>query len=71
DIKMTATMAVTSVQSESELDMEKAKLQVTLDLDVKKSLAKYAIDKQQTMSEVVETAIKEFLSDHTNGKGAK
>ena len=67
---MTATMAVTSVQSESELDMEKAKLQVTLDLDVKKSLAKYAIDKQQTMSEVVETAIKEFLSDHTNGKGA-
>ncbi|MFN5474177.1 MAG: hypothetical protein ACK5YH_15610 [Pseudanabaena sp.] len=68
---MTATMAVTSVQSESELDMEKAKLQVTLDLDVKKSLAKYAIDKQQTMSEVVETAIKEFLSDHTNGKGAK
>ncbi|MFN9857996.1 MAG: hypothetical protein ACK556_07750 [Pseudanabaena sp.] len=64
-------MAVTSVQSESELDMEKAKLQVTLDLDVKKSLAKYAIDKQQTMSEVVETAIKEFLSDHTNGKGAK
>lgn len=69
---MTATMAVTSIQSqkESESDMDKAKLQVTLDLEVKKSLAKYAIDKQQTMSEIVETAIKEFLL-RTNSKGVK
>jgi hypothetical protein len=64
-------MAVISTQSPTETDMDKAKLQVTLDLDVKKSLAKYAIDKQKTMSEIVETAIKEFLGDRTNDKGDK
>ena len=64
-------MAVISTQSPTETDMDKAKLQVTLDLEVKKSLAKYAIDKQKTMSEIVETAIKEFLGDRTNSKGAK
>jgi hypothetical protein len=68
---MTAAMAVISTQSPTETDMDKAKLQVTLDLDVKKSLAKYAIDKQKTMSEIVETAIKEFLGDRTNDKGDK
>ena len=68
---MTAAMAVISTQSPTETDMDKAKLQVTLDLEVKKSLAKYAIDKQKTMSEIVETAIKEFLGDRTNSKGAK
>lgn len=62
-------MAVISTQSPTETDMDKAKLQVTLDLDVKKSLAKYAIDKQKTMSEIVETAIKEFLGDRTNNRG--
>ena len=46
--------------------MDKAKLQVTIDLEVKKSLAKYAIDQQKTMSEIVECAINEFLSDRTN-----
>ena len=65
---MTVSMAVISSQNITELDMDKAKLQVTLDLDVKKSLAKYAIDQQQTMSEVVEIAIKEFLSDRTTAK---
>ena len=64
-------MAVISTQSPTETDMDKAKLQVTLDLEVKKSLAKYAIDKQKTMSEIVETAIKEFLGDRTNKKEAK
>lgn len=68
---MTVSMAVISRQNITELDMDKAKLQVTIDLDVKKSLGKYAIDQQQTMSEIVETAIKEFLSDRTNSKGAK
>ena len=68
---MTAAMAVISTQSPTETDMDKAKLQVTLDLEVKKSLAKYAIDKQKTMSEIVETAIKEFLGDRTNKKEAK
>ena len=62
-------MAVTSIQSATESDMDKAKLQVTIDLEVKKSLAKYAIDKEKTMSEIVEGAINEFLSKRT--KGAK
>ena len=66
---MTVTMAVTSIQSATESDMDKAKLQVTIDLEVKKSLAKYAIDKEKTMSEIVEGAINEFLSKRT--KGAK
>jgi hypothetical protein len=65
---MAVSMAVISSQNITQLDMDKAKLQVTLDLDVKKSLAKYAIDKQQTMSEIVEIAIKEFLGDRTNAK---
>ena len=57
-----------------EHEMAKAKLQVFIDADLKKTIAKLAIDKETSVTELVEQAlIKQYvtndkLSDHTTAK---
>jgi len=71
---MTAVIAVTSCNQHEISEMAKLKLQVTIDGDIKKSLAKLAIDKEKTMSELVEEALQvTFFSDSTSTttKGVK
>ena len=52
--------------------MSKVKLQVSIDSDIKKNLAKLAIDREKTMSELVEDALQRaFFGDRTKSKGAK
>ena len=66
---MTAVIAVISCNQHEILEMAKLKLQVTIDGDVKKNLAKLAIDKETTMSELVEEALQvTFFSDRTKSK---
>ena len=65
-------MAVTSCNQHSVTEMSKVKLQVSIDSDIKKNLAKLAIDKDKTMSELVEDALqKAFFGDRANIKRAK
>jgi len=69
---MTVFMAVTSCNQHSVTEMSKVKLQVSIDSDIKKNLAKLAIDKDKTMSELVEDALqKAFFGDRANIKRAK
>ena len=69
---MTVFMAVTSCNQDSVTEMSKVKLQVSIDSDIKKNLAKLAIDTEKTMSELVEDALQRaFFSDRTKSKGAK
>jgi exosome complex RNA-binding protein Rrp42 (RNase PH superfamily) len=71
-LTMTVFMAVTSCNQHNVTEMSKVKLQVSIDSDIKKNLAKLAIDKDKTMSELVEDALQRaFFSDCTKSKGAK
>jgi len=72
ELTMTVFMAVTSCNQHSVTEMSKVKLQVSIDSDIKKNLAKLAIDKDKTMSELVEDALqKAFFGDRANIKRAK
>lgn len=57
-----------------EHEMAKAKLQVLIDADLKKTIAKLAIDKETSVTELVEQALikqyltKEELGDRTKSK---
>ena len=54
-----------------EHDMAKAKLQILIDADLKKTIAKLAIDKDTSVTSLVEQAlIKEYgnISDRTTSK---
>jgi len=69
---MSVFMAVTSCNEHSVTEMNKVKLQVSIDSDIKKNLAKLAIDKEKTMSELVEDALQRaFFGDRTKSKGTK
>jgi hypothetical protein len=57
-----------------EHEMAKAKLQILIDADLKKTIAKLAIDKETSVTSLVEQAlIKEYgkLGNRTNETGAK
>jgi len=57
-----------------EHDMAKAKLQILIDAELKKTIAKLAIDKETSVTSLVEQAlIKEYgqIGDRTKSKGAK
>jgi len=64
---MSVVIAVISCNKHEVIKMSnKLKLQVAIDSDVKKNLAKLAIDRDKTMSELVEEALQlAFFSDRT------
>lgn len=65
---MLVVMTVTSCNPYEVIDMAKVKLQVTIEGDVKKNLAKLAIDKEKTMSELVEEALQKTFFSNGNLK---
>lgn len=68
-LTMSIVMAVTSCNHHDVTEMSRVKLQVTIDSNIKKDLAKLAIDEDKTMSELVEAALqKAFFANRTNGK---
>jgi predicted HicB family RNase H-like nuclease len=60
-----------SYSESPEQEMTKAKLQILIDADLKKTIAKLAIDKETSVTNLVEQAlIKEYgkLGDRTKGE---